>query len=206
MIYDIANRLLNINKILEDYVSKGEMSFNDAWSIYVFYKEYKDTGKIIDYIETELKSGSQDFLKDIEKLLAESSHFLKLYSSNKHTFENLNFQMICRKHLSVFYKKALDAQDVSIEANEKYKILNNRLDREGTWGDEEPKMWKEHAKLKEESTKLGLHTQALFLAHRNEQQRTSGLFCLKIGAVVMFVSVLKQMATIVIEEYETTED
>ena len=79
MIYTIAQNLLYINNVIEGYISTGDMTFNDAWKIYEFYRDSKDTGKIIDYIETELESDSQELLKDIEMLQTESSRFLKLY-------------------------------------------------------------------------------------------------------------------------------
>lgn len=87
MIYTIAQNLLYINNVIEGYISTGDMTFNDAWKIYEFYRDSKDTGKIIDYIETELVSDSQELLKDIEMLQTESSRFLKLYYANKHVFE-----------------------------------------------------------------------------------------------------------------------
>lgn len=89
MIYTIAQNLLYINNVIEGYISTGDMTFNDAWKIYEFYRDSKDTGKIIDYIETELESDSQELLKDIEMLQTESSRFLKLYYANKHVFEKI---------------------------------------------------------------------------------------------------------------------
>lgn len=48
MIYTIAQNLLYINNVIEGYISTGDMTFNDAWKIYEFYRDSKDTGKIID--------------------------------------------------------------------------------------------------------------------------------------------------------------
>lgn len=201
MIYTIVQNLLYINNVIEGYISKEDMTFNDAWKIYVFYKEYKDTGKIIDYIETEFASGSKELLKDIEMLQTESSRFLKMYFSNKHKFEKIDFQLICRKHLAVFYKKAEDAHKVSNEALDKYNEIYHRFDNAWYSGNDAQKLEEEYAKVKAEYDKLSQYTQSLYQAWRDEQKRISGLFCLKIGAVVMFVSVLKQMATVVLEEY-----
>lgn len=206
MIYTIAQNLLYINNVIESYISKGDMTFNDAWKIYVFYNEYKDTGKVIDYIETELASGSQELLKDIEMLKTESSRFLKMYFSNKFIFEKIDFQLICRKHLAVFYKKAEEAHKVSNKASDKCKERYYRFDNAGFSGNDDPKLEEEYAKAKAEYDELSKFTQSLYQAHCDEQKRISGLFCLKIGAVVMFVSVLKQMATVVLEEYESNEN
>lgn len=60
-------------------------------------------------------------------------------------------------------------------------------------------MEEEHAKLKAEYDKLSQYTQGLYQAHRDEQIKISGLFCLKIGAVVMLVSVLDNIANIILE-------
>lgn len=206
MINTIAQDLSHINNIIESYMSKGDIGFDDAWKIYVFYKEYKDTGKVIDYIETELASGSQELLKEIEMLQTESSRFLKMYFSNKHMFEKIDFQLICRKHLAVFYKKAEDAHKISNEALDKYNEIYHRFDNAGYSENDDPKLEEEYAKVKAEYDKLSQHTQGLYQAHRDEQIRISGLFCLKIGAVVMFVSVLKQITTVVLEEYESNEN
>ena len=203
MIYTITQNLLYINNVIEGYISTGDMTFNDAWKIYVFYRDCKDTGKIIDYIETELESDSQELLKDIEMLQTESSRFLKLYYANRHVFEKIDFEMICNKHLSVFSKKAQDAHDISNEAWDRYKVIDNRIDNAWYSGNDDPKLEEEHAKLKAEYDKLSQYTQGLYQGHRDEQIRISGLFCLKIGAVVMLVSVLSQMSTVVVDGYET---
>lgn len=201
MIYTIAQKLLYINNIIEGYISKGNIAFSDAWKIYVFYREYKDTGMIIDYVETELASGSHELLRDIEMLKTESSRFLKLYFANKHIFEKIDFQLICRNHLAAFYKKAEDAHKVSNVALDKYNEIYYRFDNAGFSENDDPKLEEEYANVKAEYDKLSLYTQNLYQAWRDEQKRISGLFCLKIGAVVMFVSVLKQMATVVLEVY-----
>lgn len=203
MIYTIAQNLLYINNVIEGYISTGDMTFNDAWKIYEFYRDSKDTGKIIDYIETELESDSQELLKDIEMLQMESSRFLKLYYANKHVFEKIDFEMICSKHLSVFSKKAQDAHDISNEAWDRYNVIDKRLDNAWYSGNDDPKLEEEHARLKAEYDKLSQNTKGLYQAHRDEHIRISGLFCLKIGAVVMLVSVLTQMATVVLEGYGT---
>ena len=199
MIYTIAQNLLYINNVIEGYISTGDMAFSDAWKIYVFYRDCKDTGKIIDYLETELESDSQELLKDIEMLQTESSRFLKLYYANKHVFEKIDFEMICSKHLSVFSKKAQDAHDISNEAWDRYKVIDKRLDNAWYSGNDNPKLEEEHAKLKAEYDKLSQYTQGLYQAHRDEQIKISGLFCLKIGAVVMLVSVLDNIANIILE-------
>lgn len=67
-------------------------------------------------------------------------------------------------------------------------------------------MEEEHARLKAEYDKLSQNTKGLYQAHRDEHIRISGLFCLKIGAVVMLVSVLTQMATVVLEGYGTQKN
>lgn len=175
------------------------MTFNDAWKIYVFYRDSKDTGKIIDYLETELESDSQELLKAIEMLQTESSRFLKLYYANKYVFEKIDFEIICSKHLSVFSKKAQDAHDISNEAWDRYKVIDKRLDNAWYSGNDNPKLEEEHAKLKAEYDKLSQYTQGLYQAHRDEQIKISGLFCLKIGAVVMLVSVLDNIANIILE-------
>lgn len=199
MIYTIAQNLLYINNVIEGYISTGDMTFNDAWKIYVFYRDSKDTGKIIDYLETELESDSQELLNAIEMLQTESSRFLKLYYANKYVFEKIDFEIICSKHLSVFSKKAQDAHDISNEAWDRYKVIDKRLDNAWYSGNDNPKLEEEHAKLKAEYDKLSQYTQGLYQAHRDEQIKISGLFCLKIGAVVMLVSVLDNIANIILE-------
>lgn len=138
------------------------MTFNDAWKIYEFYRDSKDTGKIIDYIETELESDSQELLTDIEMLQTESSRFLKLYYANKHVFEKIDFEMICSKHLSVFSKKAQDAHDISNEAWDRYNVIDKRLDNAWYSGNDDPKLEEEHARLKAEYDKLSQNTKGLY--------------------------------------------
>lgn len=162
MIYTIAQNLLYINNVIEGYISTGDMTFNDAWKIYEFYRDSKDTGKIIDYIETELESDSQELLKDIEMLQTESSRFLKLYYANKHVFEKIDFEMICSKHLSVFSKKAQDAHDISNEAWDRYNVIDKRLDNAWYSGNDDPKLEEEHARLKAEYDKLSQNTKGLY--------------------------------------------
>ena len=81
--------------------------------------------------------------------------------------------------------------------------IDKRLDNAWYSGNDDPKLEEEHARLKAEYDKLSQNTKGLYQAHRDEHIRISGLFCLKIGAVVMLVSVLTQMATVVLEGYGT---
>lgn len=189
---DLATALPILQRIADERV----LPFDEAWSLVIKYKRYKDTDKFIDYVESVSKSEYANLQKEVADLSNETTAILHIYYGAREQFRDFDAKAIYKKHLEPLKSAYEQAKDVSTEAYKDYKELDNSLDTpELRYSkDELPRMWELHAKKKEYSDKCSKRTKELFEVYDRERRRTAGLFNFKISAFVMLVYSLDEMS------------
>ena len=195
MLKDIIKELTRINSIIRNYLENKTIEFQDAWTAMEFFNKNKDTEFLINGILSRISTDSKYLKVDLESLDKETAEIVSYYRQDRKLFEDLDMADVCDKHLIPYNQAFNEANAISVSAYKEYKEIDQRLDFPIGYSEEEiQEMWKEHALKKEYSNKCSKHTQEAANNRDNERRRIAPLAGFKIGALVMLVSSINDIA------------
>ena len=195
MLKDIIKELTQINSVIRNYLENKTIEFQDAWTTMEFFDKYKDTECLINGILSRITTDSKNLKEDLESLDEVSSEIISYYRQDRKLFEDLDLADVCDKYLVPYNQAFNDANTISVGAYKEYKEIDQRLDFPISYSEEEiQELWKEHALKKEYSDKCSKYAQEAASNRDNERRRIAPLAGFKIGALIMLVSSINDIA------------
>ena len=201
-ITQLTNAIHSAIPLLQRIADGQSLSFDEAWSLVIIYKRYKDTEKFIDYIEDCQQAEHIELLSDLLELHRETSKALTMYYAAKEIFRSFDPKPIFKQHLEPSYTAYQQAKEESVKAYDDFKPIKRNLDfPELHYSKEEiPAMWEIYNKKIEYSDSCSKRTKELFEVYDRERRRTAGLYNFKLSALVMLIYSIDSMAKALIAD------
>jgi hypothetical protein len=203
-IEELTNGLHAIKPFIQRIADGTRLSFEEAWTVVMFYKQHKDTDAFVDYVENVPRSEFGKLLEDVKRLKTETASFLHIYNSAKDRFKSFDPKPIFNEHLQPSLSEYKAAQEKATAAWQDFKELHNKLDMpEHYYSKEElPKIWELHEQKKALHEECSKRTKELFDIYDKERRKTSPLSVFRLSALVMMVYDVDMLSKALIEDLE----
>ncbi len=201
-IADITTRLQFVNSILRSCADSG-LSFDDALTLAVFYRDCSDTNSIIEAAEKEAAKDADGLLTDTVSLLSEIEKFSEVGVAN---IQSVDFERLFEQYVKPFEERYEAAKTASTKLWQKYSAMSNRLDFLPLDSDEYKTLNAECDAKKAEYESARMKTESAHNEWRAEQQRCFCVYTFKPLHLDVLVARMKGIAESIISDIKRMKE
>lgn len=148
LIQEITRKTGKVIEISRRYLAEGRLTFEDTLTLALFFNEYEQTNRLVEFAETRLLTEPEALAKEAKELALKADVFIRLYGSRQREFDAYNGEGIAAEWLVPFQKDLKRQQDEAHALWSEYSELNNALDLGTYWPNQQDEKQGECDQLK----------------------------------------------------------
>lgn len=203
MMTDISKRLQEVNDTLTASCGQKELSFDEALSLSLFYRDFKDTNALVEEAESLARKDAARLHGLSLSLLSETERYLSL---DKSAVSGTDYETLFESHLKPFEEKFNEAKTVAARLWREYSDKGNRLDYLPMDSDEYESLDAECGKAKEKYGHAHAAADLLYKEWTRERDRCFCVWCFKPVFMDVLASRLKGIAESIINDLERMKE
>ena len=201
-IAQITSRLQQVNSILR-CCGNGSLSFDDALTLAVFYRDYSDTNSLIESAEKEAAEDADRLLTNTVSLLSEIEKFSAVGVAG---IQSVDFEQLFEDYLKPFEVCYESAKTISTTLWQEYSAISNRLDFLPLDSDEYKALHAECDAKKTEYDTAHSQTNQFYDMWQSERQRCFCVYTFKPLHLEVLVNRLKDISESIIADIKRIKE
>ncbi len=201
-IADITTRLQSVNSILRSCADSG-LSFDDALTLAVFYRDCSDTNSMIEAAEKEAAEDVDKLFSDSVSLLSEIEKFSAVGVAG---IQSVDFERLFEQHVKPFEERYEAAKAISTKLWQEYSAISSRLDFLPLDSDEYKTLNAECDAKKSEYEAAHIKTETAHNEWRAEQQRCFCVYTFKPLHLKVLIARLKGISESIIADIKRIKE
>ena len=203
-IQETTNGLRRVNELLGKYVQERTLCFEEKRELWLFYKEYKDTNALIDYVVSMAEINLDQLLSDAQQLLKEAEELIVIYNESSSLFSSFDTKTDCEAHLKPFKDAWEEMKEKAHTVWMDKENVGKRLDHMDSSDPEYKTQDQKCDSLKAEYDKLHSCVDELFDKYRKEQIDVAGLYYFDLEYLHVLIYRLTEIARCIISDITDT--